>query len=41
MLTVERVSGALVIGMGVQLFTGGLTLITSALTKVFGNGLAL
>ncbi len=41
MLTVERVSGALVIGMGVLLFTGGLTLITSALTRVFGNGLAL
>ena len=39
--TVERVSGALVIGMGVLLFTGGLTLITSALTRVFGNGLAL
>jgi len=41
MLTVERVSGALVIGMGVLLFTGGLTLITSALTRVFGNGFAL
>jgi len=41
MLTVERVSGVLVIGMGVLLFTGGLTLITSALTRVFGNGLAL
>ena len=32
---------ALVIGMGVLLFTGGLSLITSALTRVFGNGLAL
>ena len=41
MLTVERVSGALVIGMGVLLFTGGLTLITAALTRVFGNGFAL
>jgi cytochrome c-type biogenesis protein len=41
MLSVERVSGALVIGMGVLLFTGGLTLITSALTRVFGNGFAL
>ncbi len=41
MLTVERVSGALVIGMGVLLFTGGLTMITVALTRVFGNGFAL
>lgn len=41
LLTVERVSGALVIGMGMLLFTGGLTMITAALTRVFGNGFAL
>ena len=40
MLTIERVSGVLVIGMGVLLFTEQLTRITSLLTRVFGNGLA-
>jgi cytochrome c-type biogenesis protein len=40
MLAVERVSGVLVIGMGVLLFTEQLTRITSLLTRVFGNGLA-
>jgi cytochrome c-type biogenesis protein len=40
MLAIERVSGVLVIGMGVLLFTEQLTRITSLLTKVFGNGLA-
>jgi cytochrome c-type biogenesis protein len=41
MLTIERVSGVLVIGMGVLLFTQQLAQITIFLTKVFGNGLAL
>ena len=41
MLAIERLSGALLIGMGVLLFTEQLTRITSLLTKVFGNGLAL
>ena len=41
MLTIERVSGALLIGMGILLFTQQLTRITSLLTRVFGNGLAL
>jgi cytochrome c-type biogenesis protein len=41
MLTVERVSGVLLIGMGILLFTEQLTRITSLLTRVFGNGLAL
>jgi cytochrome c-type biogenesis protein len=40
MLAIERVSGVLVIAMGVLLFTEQLTRITSLLTKVFGNGLA-
>jgi cytochrome c-type biogenesis protein len=40
MLAIERVSGVLVIGMGVLLFTEQLTRITSLLTRVFGNGLA-
>ncbi|HEY0582147.1 MAG TPA: cytochrome c biogenesis protein CcdA [Chloroflexota bacterium] len=41
MVTIERFSGVLVILMGVLLFTEQLTRITSLLTKVFGNGLAL
>ena len=41
MLTIERVSGALLVGMGILLFTQQLTRITSLLTRVFGNGLAL
>ena len=41
MLTIERVSGALLIGMGVLLFTQQLTRITALLTRVFGNGLTL
>ena len=41
MLTIERVSGGLLIGMGILLFTEQLTRITSLLTRVFGNGLAL
>jgi cytochrome c-type biogenesis protein len=41
MLAIERLSGALLIGMGVLLFTEQLTRITSLLTKVFGNGFAL
>jgi cytochrome c-type biogenesis protein len=41
MLTIERFSGVLLIGMGVLLFTEQLTRITSLLTRVFGNGLAL
>jgi cytochrome c-type biogenesis protein len=40
MLTIERVSGVLLIGMGILLFTSQLTRITSLLTRVFGNGLA-
>jgi cytochrome c-type biogenesis protein len=40
MLVIERVSGALVIGMGVLLFTEQLAQITIYLTRVFGNGLA-
>jgi cytochrome c-type biogenesis protein len=39
--TVERVSGVLLIGMGVLLFTERMTLITAWLTRVFGNGLAV
>jgi cytochrome c-type biogenesis protein len=41
MLAIERLSGALLIAMGVLLFTEQLTRITSLLTRVFGNGLAL
>jgi cytochrome c-type biogenesis protein len=41
MLTIERISGVLLIGMGILLFTEQLTRITSLLTRVFGNGLAL
>jgi cytochrome c-type biogenesis protein len=41
MLAVERFSGVLLIGMGILLFTEQLTRITSLLTRVFGNGLAL
>ena len=41
MLTIERFSGVLLIGMGVLLFTEQLTRITSLLTRVFGTGLAL
>jgi cytochrome c-type biogenesis protein len=37
---VERVSGVLLIAMGVLLFTQRLTLITIFLTRQFGNGLA-
>ncbi len=40
-LAIERLSGALLIGMGILLFTQQLTRITSLLTRVFGNGLAL
>jgi cytochrome c-type biogenesis protein len=40
MLAIERVSGVLLIGMGVLLFSQQLTRITSLLTRVFGNGLA-
>jgi cytochrome c-type biogenesis protein len=39
--TVERVSGVLLIGMGILLFTERMTLITAWLTRVFGNGLAV
>ncbi|MBV9327010.1 MAG: sulfite exporter TauE/SafE family protein [Chloroflexi bacterium] len=41
MLAIERFSGVLLIAMGVLLFTEQLTRITSLLTRVFGNGLAL
>jgi cytochrome c-type biogenesis protein len=41
MLAIERFSGALLIAMGILLFTEQLTRITSLLTRVFGNGLAL
>jgi cytochrome c-type biogenesis protein len=41
MLTIERFSGVLLIGMGILLFTEQMTRITSMLTRVFGNGLAL
>jgi len=41
MLTIERFSGVLLIGMGILLFTEQLTRITALLTRVFGNGLAL
>jgi len=41
MRTIERVSGALLIGMGILLFTEQMTRITSMLTRIFGNGLAL
>jgi cytochrome c-type biogenesis protein len=41
MLAIERLSGAILIGMGILLFTQQLTRITALLTRVFGNGLAL
>jgi cytochrome c-type biogenesis protein len=41
MLSIERVSGALLVAMGILLFTDQLTRITSMLTNTFGNGLAL
>ncbi len=41
MLTVERVSGVMLVGMGVLLFTERLTLVTAWLTRVFGTGLAI
>jgi cytochrome c-type biogenesis protein len=41
MLTIERCSGALLVGMGILLFTEQMTRITSMLTRVLGNGLAL
>jgi cytochrome c-type biogenesis protein len=41
MLAIERFSGVLLIGMGLLLFTEQLTRITSLLTRIFGNGLAL
>ena len=40
MLAIERVSGALLIGMGILLVTDQLTRITSMLISTFGNGLA-
>jgi cytochrome c-type biogenesis protein len=40
-VAIERLSGALLIGMGILLVTDQLTRITSLLTNVFGNGLAL
>jgi cytochrome c-type biogenesis protein len=39
--TIERVSGVLLIGMGILLFTEQMTRITALLTRVFGTGLAL
>ena len=41
MLAIERLSGVLLIVMGVLLFSERLTLITAYLTRVFGNGLAM
>ncbi len=41
MSTIERVSGVLLIGMGILLFTEQMTRITAMLTRIFGNGLAL
>jgi cytochrome c-type biogenesis protein len=41
MVSIERFSGALLIGMGILLFTDQLTRITAMLTNTFGNGLAL
>ncbi len=41
MLTIERFSGALLIGMGILLFTEQMTRITSFLTRIFGTGLAM
>jgi cytochrome c-type biogenesis protein len=41
MPTVERLSGVMLVGMGVLLFTERMTLITAWLTRVFGTGLAL
>ncbi len=39
--TVERLSGLLLVGMGLLLFTERFTLVTVWLTRVFGTGLAL
>jgi cytochrome c-type biogenesis protein len=41
LLVIEKASGALLIGMGLLLFTERLTLITAWLTRMFGTGLAL
>jgi cytochrome c-type biogenesis protein len=41
MLAIERLSGVMLIVMGVLLFSERLTLITAYLTRVFGNGLAV
>jgi cytochrome c-type biogenesis protein len=41
MLGLERLSGVLLVGMGILLFTDQMTRITSMLTNTFGNGLAL
>jgi cytochrome c-type biogenesis protein len=41
MRTVELASGALLIAMGVLLFTDRMLLITAWFTRVFGTGLAL
>jgi cytochrome c-type biogenesis protein len=39
--TIERLSGVLLVGMGILLVTDQLTRITSVLTSTFGNGFAL
>ena len=39
-MTIERTSGALLVAMGILLFTDQLTRITALLTSTFGNGLA-
>jgi cytochrome c-type biogenesis protein len=41
MLAIERLSGVMLIVMGVLLFSERLTLITAYLTRWFGNGLAM
>jgi len=41
LLSIERASGVLLIGMGVLLFTERMTLLTAWMTRVFGNGLAM
>jgi cytochrome c-type biogenesis protein len=41
LMTVERVSGVMLVGMGVLLFTERMTLVTAWMTRMFGNGLAM
>jgi cytochrome c-type biogenesis protein len=41
MLLIERISGVVLLGMGVLLFSERFTLLTAWLTRIFGTGLAI